>query len=204
VREPVADKVVGRLEYEGGRIAGLVLAGARKQRTFIFGVYGFAGSSTNNQPARSQRCLWSQLGSLLEVHCKKHQEPHHHMVVLGDFNVLPSTTFSTSRKALPSSVEDLLSWQTKAGLCNVLLQGSPEASLSRGFFTRKSQVRRCSGTLPPGPHHVVTGIIMRGGHPHSTCGRSGSHKPSWRPRRGHGRSQSRIPTGSVSRQTTWG
>jgi hypothetical protein len=35
VREPVADKVVGRLEYEGGRIAGLVLAGACRQRTFI-------------------------------------------------------------------------------------------------------------------------------------------------------------------------
>ena len=37
VREPVADKVVGRLEYEGGRIAGLVLAGACRQRTFILG-----------------------------------------------------------------------------------------------------------------------------------------------------------------------
>ncbi len=136
VREPVADKVVGRLEYEGGRIAGLVLAGACRQRTFIFGVYGFAGSSTNIQSARAQRNLWSQLGLLLEVHCMKQQEPHHHMVVLGDFNVLPSTAFTTSRKALLSSIEDLLSWQTKAGLCNALLQGSPKASLSRGFFTR--------------------------------------------------------------------
>ena len=40
VREPVADKVVSRLDYEGGRISGLVLAGACKQRTIIFGVYG--------------------------------------------------------------------------------------------------------------------------------------------------------------------
>jgi hypothetical protein len=49
VQAPVADKIVGRLEYEGGRIAGLVLAGSCHQRTVVLGVYGYAGSSTEMQ-----------------------------------------------------------------------------------------------------------------------------------------------------------
>ena len=44
--------------------------------------------------------------------------------------------FTTSRRALTSPIEDLLTWQTKAGPSNVLLQGSPDASLFSGFFTR--------------------------------------------------------------------
>ena len=102
VREPVADKVVSRLDYEGGRISGLVLAGACKQRTIIFGVYGHSGSSTDNQPASRQAALWSQLGSLIQAN----QALKHHIVVLGDFNVLPATSFTTSRQALTSSIED--------------------------------------------------------------------------------------------------
>ena len=137
VREPVADKVVSRLDFDGGRISGLVLAGACRQRTIIFGVYGHSGSSTDNQPASRQAALWSQLGSLVQAN----QELEHHIVVLGDFNVLPATSFTTSRQALTSSIEDFLSWQSAARLSNVLLQGSPEASLTRGFFTRSRTSR---------------------------------------------------------------
>jgi exonuclease III len=132
VREPVADKVVSKLEYEGGRIAGLVLAGACKQRTILLGVYGHAGASTDNHKAQRQKELWSQLGPLIEAN----QKLGHHIVVLGDFNVLPSVAFTTSRKALASSVEEFLTWQTKSGLSNVLLQAFPDASLLSGFFTR--------------------------------------------------------------------
>jgi len=132
VREPVADKVVSRLDLDGGRISGLVLAGACRQRTILFGVYGHSGSSTDNRPARQQKALWSQLGALIQAN----KELKHHIVVLGDFNVLPATAFTTSRQALASSVDDFLAWQSAAGLSNVLLQGSPEASLTNGFFTR--------------------------------------------------------------------
>jgi hypothetical protein len=86
VREPVADKVVSRLEYEGGRTACLVLAGSCKQRTILLGAYGYAGASTDNHKAQRPKELWSQLGPLI----KANQELGHHMVVLGDFNVLPS------------------------------------------------------------------------------------------------------------------
>ena len=137
VREPVADKVVSRLELEGGRIAGLVLAGACKQRTIIFGVYGFAGASTDSHLARRQKDIWAQLGPLIQ----RNRELKHHVVVLGDFNVLPAIDFTTSRKALSSSIEDFLTWQTVSGLSNVLLQGSAEASLLRGFFTRSRSSR---------------------------------------------------------------
>ena len=132
IREPVADKVVARLDYEGGRISGLVLAGACKQRTIFFGVYGHAGASTDNQHAQRQAGLWSRLEELI----KPNQELGHHVIVLGDFNVLPASTFTTSRKALKSSIEEFLNWQSTLGLSNLLLQGSPEASLRRGFFTR--------------------------------------------------------------------
>ena len=138
VREPVADKVVAKLDYEGGRISGLVLAGACKQRTFFFGVYGHAGASTDNQLARRQADLWSRLEGL----AKPNQERGHHVIVLGDFNVLPSATFTTSQRALKSSIEDLLVWQSALGLSNVLLQGFPEASLRQGFFTRSHRSQR--------------------------------------------------------------
>jgi exonuclease III len=132
VREPVADKVVSKLEIEGGRTAGLVLAGSCKQRTILLGVYGYAGASTDSQKALRQKSLWSQLGQLI----KANRELGHHMVVLGDFNVLPSVELTTSRKALVSSIEDFQMWQTASGLSNVLLQTFPGASLFRGFFTR--------------------------------------------------------------------
>ena len=103
-REPVAEKVVSKLEYEGVRIAGLVLAGSCKQRAILLGVYGHAGASTDNHKAQRQKELWSQLGLLIEAN----QKLGHHMVVLGDFNVLPSVAFTTSRKALASSVEEFL------------------------------------------------------------------------------------------------
>ena len=61
VQTPTADKIVGRLEYEGGRIAGIVLAGACKQRAVVLGVYGYAGASTEMQAALLQRTLWQQL-----------------------------------------------------------------------------------------------------------------------------------------------
>jgi exonuclease III len=86
-------------------------------------VYGHAGASTDNHKAQRQKELWSQLGPLIEAN----QELGHHMVVLGDFNVLPSVAFTTSRKALASSIEDFLTWQTKSGLSNVLLQAVPDA-----------------------------------------------------------------------------
>jgi exonuclease III len=132
VREPVAEKVVSRLDYEGGRISGLVLAGSCKQRTILLGVYGHAGASTDNQKAQRQKGLWSQLAQLIQAN----RDLGHHMVVLGDFNVLPSVAFTTSRKALTSSIEDFLTWQTNSGLSNVLLQAFPDASLFSGFFTR--------------------------------------------------------------------
>ena len=116
IREPVADKVVARLDYEGGRISGLVLAGACKQRTIFFGVYGHAGASTDNQHAQRQAGLWSRLEELI----KPNQELGHHVIVLGDFNVLPAATFTTSRKALRSSIEDFLTWQSTLGLSNML------------------------------------------------------------------------------------
>ena len=102
VQTPTADKIVGRLEYEGGRIAGLVLAGSCHQRTVVLGVYGYAGSSTEMQATLLQRGLWRQLRQIIIAN----QEKKHNIVVLGDLNVLPGAEFTSSLRPLPTAIED--------------------------------------------------------------------------------------------------
>ena len=139
VQTPTADKIVARLEYEGGRIAGIVLAGACHQRTstVVLGVYGYTGSSTEMQAARLQRTLWNQLQEIIVAN----QAKQHNIVVLGDLNVVPSAEFTSSLRPLPTAIEDLQDWQRRLDLSNALLQGDPGASIANGYFTRSRTSR---------------------------------------------------------------
>jgi len=126
VQTPVADKIVGRLEYEGGRIAGLVLAGSCHQRTVILGVYGYAGSSTEMQSTLLQRVLWRQLRQIIVAN----QEKKHNIVVLGDLNVLPGAEFTSSLRPLPTAVT-----RAGSGFSGSFVSGFPTARL--GFTLRR-------------------------------------------------------------------
>ena len=157
VQAPVADKIVGRLEYEGGRIAGLVLAGSCHQRTVVLGVYGYAGSSTEMQATLMQRVLWRQLRQIIVAN----QEKKHNIVVLGDLNVLPGAEFTSSSRPLPTAIEDFQEWRQGLGLSNALLQGDPKASAATGYFSRSRRSRH--GTeLSLLDHILVTPELCRG------------------------------------------
>ena len=157
VRTPTADKIVARLEYEGGRISGLVLAGACRQRTVLLGVYGYTGSSTEMQAALLQRTLWTKLREIIVAN----QDKKHNIVVLGDLNVLPSAEFTSSVRPLPTAIEDFQDWQHRLGLSNALLHGDPGASIEKGYFTR-SRTSRHGAELSLIDHILVTPGMCRG------------------------------------------
>ena len=157
VQSPVADKIVGRLEFEGGRIAGLVLAGSCHQRTVVLGVYGYAGSSTEMQATLLQRVLWRQLRQIIIAN----QEKKHNIVVLGDLNVLPGAEFTSSLRPLPTAIEDFQEWQQRLGLSNALTQDDPKASVANGYFSRSRRSRH-GAELSLLDHILATSGLCRG------------------------------------------
>ena len=157
VQTPTADKIVGRLEYEGGRIAGLVLAGSCHQRTVVLGVYGYAGSSTDMQATLLQRGLWRQLRQIIIAN----QEKKHNTVVLGDLNVLPGAEFTSSLRPLPTAIEDFQEWQQQLHLSNALIQGDPKASVTTGYFSRSRRSRH-GVELSLLDHILTTSGLCRG------------------------------------------
>jgi len=157
VQTPMADKIVARMEYEGGRIAGLVLAGQCRRRTVVLGVYGYTGSSTEMQSALLQRTLWNQLYAVVAAN----QEKQHNVVILGDLNVVPSAEFTSSLRPLPTAIEDFQDWQRRLDLSNALLHGDPGASMGGGYFSR-SRTSRHGAELSLIDHVLVTPGLCRG------------------------------------------
>ena len=157
IRTDTADRIVQDLSLSCGRISGIVLAGACQTRTLIIGLYGISGASTDHHCSRAQQDL---LASLVPT-ITDNQKLQYHIIVLGDFNVTPGHSWSTSTASLSASISHLESWRTTMGLTNALLERSPTARLTSGFFTR-SRLASNVAELSLLDHAFVSPDILRG------------------------------------------
>jgi len=111
IRTDTAGRIVQDLSLSCGRVSGIVLAGACRTRTLIIGIYGISGASTDHHCSRAQQEL---LASLVPT-ITDNQKLKHHVIVLGDFNVTPGHSWSTSAASLSTSISHLESWRTSLG-----------------------------------------------------------------------------------------
>jgi exonuclease III len=103
IQTDTADRIVQDLSLSCGRISGIVLAGACQTRTLIIGLYGISGASTDHHCSRAQQDL---LASLVPT-ITDNQKLQYHIIVLGDFNVTPGHSWSTSTASLSASISHL-------------------------------------------------------------------------------------------------
>ena len=100
IQTDTADRIVQDLSLTCGRISGIVLAGACQTRTLILGIYGISGATTDHHCSRAQQELLTSLTPTILANLKL----KHHIIVLGDFNVTPGHSWSTSASLLSSSI----------------------------------------------------------------------------------------------------
>jgi hypothetical protein len=97
----------------------------------------------------------------VEPFIRLNREREHHVVVLGDLNVVPSDHLSTSKNLLTTSIQQFEDWRLHVGLTNALLQRCPAATLSKGFFSR-SKLRDTGVELALLDHIPASRGIVRG------------------------------------------
>ena len=157
IQTDTADRIVQDLSLTCGRISGIVLAGACQTRTLILGIYGISGATTDHHCSRAQQELLASLTPTILANLKL----KHHIIVLGDFNVTPGHSWSTSASLLSSSITHLESWRTSLGLTNALLERNSTARLTSGFFTR-SRLTSNVAELSLLDHAYISPNIIRG------------------------------------------
>ena len=150
VQTALASRIVDQPPLESDRASCLVLAGPCHQRTILIGMYGYS-SATEIRSSKRQQELWEHVEPFIRLN----RERGHHVVVLGDLNVVPATHLSTSKNLLITTIQQFEDWCQHLGLANALLQRCPAATLSKGFFsparsaTREPNLHSSTTSLPP-------------------------------------------------------
>jgi nitrite reductase/ring-hydroxylating ferredoxin subunit len=92
---------------------------------------------------------------------RSYREAYHHVVVMGDLNVVPAPHLSSSTGLLFNTMRQFTEWSHDMDLHNALLVRCPRASLEEGFFSR-SKLPAGTAQLALLDHILVSPGIVRG------------------------------------------
>ena len=157
VQSSLASRIHAELPQDNDRVSSLILVGPCKQRTLVVGLYGFAGATTEARSGLRQQELWTEVAPLI----RSYREAYHHVVVMGDLNVVPAPHLSSSSGLLFNTVRQFTEWSHDMDLHNALLVRCPRASLEEGFFSR-SKLLAGTAQLALLDHILVSPGIVRG------------------------------------------
>jgi hypothetical protein len=130
----LASRIVDQPPMESDRVSCLVLAGPCRQRTLLIGMYGYSSATTESRCSRRQQELWEHV----EPFVRLNRERGHHVVVLGDLNVVPAAHLSTSKNLLTTTIQQFGDSAQKLGQV-----GAVHWYLSGILVRSIEDIRRC-------------------------------------------------------------